>query len=237
MMKLVKSYLTRLAIGHNRAVWLWRKLCRPTAVQWTAYLKRHGGFHSFGEHCFMLPSNTFTDPQYTSIGNNVWIVGAWVSGHDGSAVMLGRAYGRKLDAVGPVIIHDDVFIGRGATILPGVRIGPRAIVGAGAVVSQDVPPNSVVAGNPARVIRSLDEHVERVQAKTDSYPWRELIERREGGYDPAIEPELKRQRIAHFFGDPAAPAAAPQSTPAPKAAAAAPDALERAAVRAGEPIA
>lgn len=67
------------------------------------------------------------------------------------------------------------------------------------MVSRDVPPNSVVAGNPAQVIRTLDEHVERMQKRTESYPWHELIEKREGGFDPALEPELKRRRIAWFF--------------------------------------
>ena len=86
-----------------------------------------------------------------------------------------------------------------------MTIGPRAIVGAGAVVSQDVPPNSVVAGNPARVIRTLDEHVARMQARTDSYPWKDLIESRVGGYDPKLEPELRRRRIAYFFDAPPLP--------------------------------
>lgn len=200
--RLLASYLRKQAFEHGRHVALWRKVARPSADEWTAWLRARGGFHSFGENCFILPESVFTDPAYTAIGNNVWIVGAWVSGHDGSVIMLNRAYGKKLDAVGPVIIKDDVFIGRGATILPGVTIGPRAIVGAGAVVSRDVPPNSVVAGNPATFIRTLDEHVERIQARTDGYPWHEIIEKREGGYDPALEPELKRQRIAHFFGKP-----------------------------------
>lgn len=153
-----------------------------------------------GNGCFISPDTVFTDPAYTSIGTNVRIAGAWISGHDGSINMLSRAYGEKLDAVGPVVIKDDVFIGRGATILPGVTIGPRAIVGAGAVVSKDVPPNSVVAGNPARFIRTLDEHVARVRQRAEQYPWKDLIEQRDGGYDPAIEPELKRRRVEYFFG-------------------------------------
>lgn len=200
MQKFLKNYLRNRAMRHGKGVSLWRRIARPDAADWTAFLKRHGGFHAFGEDCFILPETVFTDPAYTSIGNNVWIVGAWVSGHDGSVVMMNRAYGLKLDAVGPVIIKDDVFIGRGATILPGVTIGPRAIVGAGSVVSRDVPPNSVVAGNPARFIRSLDEHAAKMQARTDSYPWKALIEQRQGGFDPAMEPELERQRIRHFFG-------------------------------------
>jgi acetyltransferase-like isoleucine patch superfamily enzyme len=57
---------------------------------------------------------------------------------------------------GYVWIGDDAWIGAGAIILPNVAIGERAIVGAGAVVTKDVPPAMVVAGNPARVLKSVD---------------------------------------------------------------------------------
>jgi acetyltransferase-like isoleucine patch superfamily enzyme len=56
----------------------------------------------------------------------------------------------------PVIIEDSVWIGSHAIILPGVRIGLRSVVGAGSVVTKDVPAGCVVAGNPARVVRKLD---------------------------------------------------------------------------------
>jgi acetyltransferase-like isoleucine patch superfamily enzyme len=55
----------------------------------------------------------------------------------------------------PVIVEDDVFIGLNAIILKGVRIGRGSVIGAGSVVTADVPPGVVCAGNPARVIRSL----------------------------------------------------------------------------------
>lgn len=55
----------------------------------------------------------------------------------------------------PVIIEDGVWIGSGAIILPGIRIGARSIVGAGAVVTRDVEPGTIVAGNPARVLRLI----------------------------------------------------------------------------------
>ncbi len=55
----------------------------------------------------------------------------------------------------PVVIGDDAWIGAGAILLPGVNIGEGAVVGAGAVVNRDVPPWTVVAGVPARVIRYI----------------------------------------------------------------------------------
>ena len=56
----------------------------------------------------------------------------------------------------PVTIGSNVWIGANATILKGVRIGDDSVVGTSAVVTKDVPPRSVVAGNPARVVRVLD---------------------------------------------------------------------------------
>jgi acetyltransferase-like isoleucine patch superfamily enzyme len=56
---------------------------------------------------------------------------------------------------GKIVIEDDAWIGAGAIILPNVRIGEGAIVGAGAVVTEDVPPRAVVAGIPAKILRHL----------------------------------------------------------------------------------
>lgn len=59
------------------------------------------------------------------------------------------------EAAEPIVIEDGVWIGGGAIVLPGVTVGARSVVGAGAVVTRDVAPDVVVAGNPARVIRTL----------------------------------------------------------------------------------
>lgn len=64
----------------------------------------------------------------------------------------------------PVVIEDDVVIGANAVILEGVRIGKGAVVAAGAVVTKDVPANSVVAGTPARVIKTIDD---KTRSKTE----------------------------------------------------------------------
>ncbi|RYF60600.1 MAG: sugar O-acetyltransferase [Cytophagaceae bacterium] len=62
---------------------------------------------------------------------------------------------RKTVLLQPIVIKRNAWIGAGATILPGVTIGENSIVAAGAVVSRDVPPNTVVAGVPARVVKAL----------------------------------------------------------------------------------
>jgi maltose O-acetyltransferase len=61
----------------------------------------------------------------------------------------------KWEAAEPIVIESNAWLGGGAIVLPGVTVGENAVVGAGAVVTKDVPANVVVAGNPAGVIRSL----------------------------------------------------------------------------------
>lgn len=66
-----------------------------------------------------------------------------------------RGEGVKLEEAKPVIIGENVWIATGALILSGVTIGDNSVVGAGAVVTKSVPPNTLVAGNPARIIRTI----------------------------------------------------------------------------------
>ena len=65
-------------------------------------------------------------------------------------------YERAIITCKPVRIRRNVWVGANVTILPGVTIGENAVIGAGSVVTKDVPDNAVVAGNPARLIRYLD---------------------------------------------------------------------------------
>ena len=64
---------------------------------------------------------------------------------------------RRVELGKPVAIGSDVWVGGGAIILPGVRIGSRAVIGAGSVVTRDVPEGVFAAGNPCRIIRALVE--------------------------------------------------------------------------------
>lgn len=61
----------------------------------------------------------------------------------------------RLEAAQPITIGDNVWLGGGAIVLPGVTIGNNSVIGAGAVVTRDVPANSVAVGNPARVVREV----------------------------------------------------------------------------------
>jgi len=61
----------------------------------------------------------------------------------------------KLEAAKPITLGDNVWLGGGVIVCPGVTIGDNSIIGAGAVVTRDVPPNVIAAGNPARVLREL----------------------------------------------------------------------------------
>lgn len=200
MKQLLRRLVRHLAFNHGRGEGLYRRLCNPAGEEWAAYLKHRGRLHAMGEHCSVQQNVTITDPKLVRLGNNVRLSGCTLFGHDGSVNMINRAYGLKLDRVGKIDIRDNVFIGHGAIVLPGATIGPNAIVAAGAVVTGDVAPNSVYAGVPARRICDIREMVERMAAASDRYPWRALIEQRQGAYDPALEPQLQRMRVEHFFG-------------------------------------
>jgi UDP-2-acetamido-3-amino-2,3-dideoxy-glucuronate N-acetyltransferase len=69
-----------------------------------------------------------------------------------------------------IVLEDNCSIGANATILPGIRIGKFAMVGAGAVVTRDVPPNTVVAGNPARIISYIGTNSPNVESLSPTVP-------------------------------------------------------------------
>ena len=63
----------------------------------------------------------------------------------------------KWEAAEPIVIGDNVWLGGGVIVCPGVSIGENTVVGAGAVVTRDLPPNVVAVGNPARIVKKLDD--------------------------------------------------------------------------------
>ena len=199
MKGLLRRILRYLAFEQGRAVGWYKRFCNPGGDEWAAWLKRHGGFHAIGEHCSIQVNAIITDPAYTRLGNNVRLTGCTLFGHDGSVNMLNRAFGLRLDRVGKIDIRDNVFVGHGAIILPGVTIGPNAIVAAGSLVNRDVPPGSIVAGAPARVVGDIERLVARLEQDSARLPWIETLNRYRDSGDPVLRAEVEQVRIRYFF--------------------------------------
>jgi maltose O-acetyltransferase len=116
-----------------------------------------------------LPMSTWIDTSHCfliSIGDNCGFA-------DECAILAHDAMANEyLDAsrIGKVKIHESCHFGMRTVILPGVEIGPRVIIGSGSVIVKDIPPNSVAAGNPARVICSMDDYLTKQKNKLKSSP-------------------------------------------------------------------
>ncbi len=95
-------------------------------------------------------------PFLVTIGNNVLITGTRILTHDASTKKF-IGYTK----VGKVSIGDNVFVGVGTIILPNTHIGNNVIIGAGTIVAKDVPDNTIVVGNPMRVIGTVEDYKNR----------------------------------------------------------------------------
>lgn len=109
-----------------------------------------------GHHC-KVSSHTFicegvTVEDEVFIGHGVNFIN---DNYPRATTAAGTLQGDSDWQAAPTVVHRGASIGTGATILGGVQIGPRAIVGAGSVVTRDVPADTIVAGNPARIIRTI----------------------------------------------------------------------------------
>ncbi len=112
----------------------------------------YGRHIKIGNGCFIQQCCTFFGRGGITLGQDVFVgpkVNIITINHDSDPENRSATYGR------PVVIEDKVWIGINATILPGVRVGYGAIIGANSVVTKDVPPMTVVVGNPAKVVKEL----------------------------------------------------------------------------------
>ena len=135
-------------------------LIRRNGFARAEYLKMKNLLGSVGEDCFFHPYWMPSDPKSIFLHNNVIITAdtTFIT-HDIIGAMLNRKNATKdyQFYLAPIEIYDNVAIGARTVILPGRKIGPNAIVGAGTVVNMDVPEGAVVAGNPARIIGTVEE--------------------------------------------------------------------------------
>ncbi len=137
-------------------------------IEGELFVFAHGGQISIGDWCFIGPASRIWSAISLSIGNRVLIshsVSIMDSLTHPIVPSLRHRQFQKIISSGhpkaielgekPVSIEDDVWVGAAAIVLRGVTIGKGAVVGAGAVVTKDVPPYTIVGGNPARIIRTL----------------------------------------------------------------------------------
>jgi acetyltransferase-like isoleucine patch superfamily enzyme len=120
---------------------------------------RHIGVN-IGKHCLISTRNWSSEPYLITIGNNVQLTnGVSIHTHGGGQAV--RSFCPDFDIFGKVVIKDWAYIGANSQIMPGVTIGEGALVAAGSVVTKSVPPHTVVGGNPARYICTIEEFYER----------------------------------------------------------------------------
>ena len=171
---------------------------------YAAYLKKKAVLHSQGDNCFISTAAQIADPYLVKLGDNVWITtGCQLLCHDASVIMINIMRSGHRDRVGPIVIGSNSFLGNNVIVLPGTTIGSKTIIGAGSVVTKDIPENSVFAGNPARFVCDFEDYVLRIENDTRTYPWLELLKQHERHvYDPRLEHQLREERVKHFFGDP-----------------------------------
>ena len=104
------------------------------------------------DHCYVSGINKITIGNGVLVGSNCFITDNFHGRSDRNDIDIIVA-NREITSKGPVLIEDNVWIGRNSCIMPNVTIGKGAIIGANSVVTHDVPPYSVVAGAPARIIK------------------------------------------------------------------------------------
>jgi maltose O-acetyltransferase len=109
-----------------------------------------------GDHVYLNVLCTILDNNEVHIGDHV-MIGPSVQIYTAAHLLQAEARIQGWEVAKPIVIEDNVWLGGGAILLPGVRIGRNAVVGAGAVVTRSVSANTIVAGNPARVIREIEQ--------------------------------------------------------------------------------
>lgn len=118
-----------------------------------------------GEGCELYSSASFgSEPYLVTIGDKVRVnSNVKFITHDGGCWVIRNLYSslNDVDLIKPIKIGNNCHIGTGVTIMPGVTIGNNCIIGVGAIVTKDIPDNSIAVGVPARVIETIDDYLKK----------------------------------------------------------------------------
>ena len=119
-----------------------------------------------GDNFFANNGCNFMDPAKITFGDNVFIgpdCGFYTAHHPIGYKLRNQFY----EWAYPITVGDNVWFGGGCRVVPGVTIGSNVVIGAGSVVTHDIPDNCVAAGNPCRVIRYIDEDGNEIKGRTE----------------------------------------------------------------------
>jgi len=114
------------------------------------------GVH-IGKDCRLIGVHFGSEPFLVTLGDHVSAADVSFITHDGAACVFRKEF-PEVELFGPIIVGNNVFLGAGVKVLPGVTIGDNVVVGAGAIVVGDIPSNCVAVGVPAKPIRTLDDY-------------------------------------------------------------------------------
>ncbi len=115
-----------------------------------------------GDNFFANNGCNFVDPAKITFGDNVFIgpdCGFYTAHHPVSYKLRNQLY----EWAYPIKVGDNVWFGGGCRVLPGVTIGSNVVIGAGSVVTRDIPDNCIAAGNPCRILRYIDENGDEIK--------------------------------------------------------------------------
>ena len=157
----------------RRTIWILRLALKRGGWKRAEYIRKHNIFHNMGSNCYYHPIRLPAEPHLVSFGNNVFIgTDVKLITHDMSNCVFnnsGEIKKRLIPFVDRIIIGNNVFIGAGAVILPGVEIEDNCVVAAGTVVTKKVDANSILAGIPAKKIGTYEEHKRKIIEYNDSF--------------------------------------------------------------------
>ena len=141
------------------------KLANRTLANKVEYLRKQGCEIGKNTRLLCHTSCFGSEPYMVKVGDDcLFSHNINIFTHDGGVKVLNSLNyfdGKAMDKIGCVTIGNNCFIGNSAKIMPGVTIGDNVIVGSGAIVTKDVPSNSVVAGVPAKIICTIEEYYQK----------------------------------------------------------------------------
>jgi acetyltransferase-like isoleucine patch superfamily enzyme len=138
------------------------KICMSDSKLYISFLRKKGVIIGEGTTFFGHVTIDTQRPCLVEIGRNCNLSdGVFIITHGYDWAVLREKFGEMLGSSGKVVLEENIFVGINTLILKGVRIGRNTIIGAGSVVTHDIPANCVAAGNPCKVIMTLEEYYKK----------------------------------------------------------------------------